>query len=360
MDANQIKDVLVEIGMRRSDLKVVHGWVSTRCPLAPWTHQKGRDGAPSAGVSISDEPIFNCFTCGNARPLHSLISQFAEFTGDDYSDLVGELEDQAFLGPTSMPDWDSLKQVSEENVLMPLNEAMYMDLYDSAAGHPYLRERGISDETARKLELMYDPEDIVDKEQGVRSVGRILFPVRGVDGELYGFSGRDVTGRSKIKVRDYAGLKKAACVLGSHLVTADNPKFVLTVEGLFDYAMMHEQGYHGCAVMHSSMTEAQADIFRFLDKPNYLVYDDDRAGRKGVRDAAELLIDYTPLMQVRYPEIWVENPNETNGGHYVKDPGELLREDIEWMINDSRIITKRDIRIMTLRIKDEEERARQS
>ncbi len=338
MDADAIKDVLVDLGMRRSDLKIIHGWVSTKCPLARYTHQKGSDSAASAGVSIKDEPVFNCFTCGNARPLHAMVSQYAEFTGEDFTTLIEELTEQAYLGPASLPSWDALKENNEENVLMPLNENMYMDLYESAVGHPYLEKRGISDETALKLELLFDPEDRVDKEMGTPGVGRILFPVRGPEGELYGFAGRDVTGKSLIKARDYAGLKKANCVLGAHLVTQDRPSYVATMEGLFDYANAWEHGIPGCAVMHSNMTEAQADIFRSFGLPNYLFYDDDEAGDKGVKAATLALIEYTPLMRIRYPEIWVENPREDGGGHYVKDPGELLAEDFDWMINDAQII----------------------
>ncbi len=90
--------------------------------------------------------------------------------------------------------------------------------------------------------------------------------------------------------------------------------------------------------MHSNMTPAQAEIFRDFSKPNYLFYDDDDAGDKGVKAATEALIDYIPLMKVRYPEIWIEDPREPDGGHYVKDPGELLREDFEWMRSDASLI----------------------
>lgn len=338
MEADAIKDVLVDLGMRRSDLKIIHGWVSTKCPLARYTHQKGSDSAASAGVSIKAEPVFNCFTCGNAKPFHAMVAQYAEYTGEDFSDLVSELEEQAYLGPATMPDWDTTKQVDQENVLMPLNEAVYMDLYDSAAGHPYLESRGISAATATKLELLFDPEDRVDREKGIKGVGRILFPVRGPDGELYGFSGRDVTGKSLVKARDYAGLKKALCVLGSHLITSEAPRYVLAAEGLFDYANGWEQGQPTVALMHSGMTPAQADIFRGFGLPVYMFHDDDDAGRKGVAEATEALIEYTPILRVRYPEIWIENPDEDEGGHYVKDPGELLAEDFDWMINDAQII----------------------
>lgn len=354
MDANSIKDVLVELGMRRSDLKIIHGWVTTKCPLATWTHQKGADSSPSAGVSVAQQPIFNCFTCGNTRPLHSLVAKYAEFSGDNYDSLIDELEDHAFLGPTSMPGWDELKQVSEEEILMPLNESVYMDLYESAVGHPYLAARGISDDTARRLELLFDPEDLVDKEMGVKKVGRILFPVRGPDGELYGFSGRDVTGKSKVKARDYGGMKKAMLVLGAHLAKAENPREIQVVEGLFDYANMFEQGYYGLAVMHSNMTEYQANIFRDLCKPTYMFYDNDKAGRKGVLAASKALIDYVPIMQVRYPVVFIENDAEPDGGHHVKDPGELIAEDVEWMLEDSRIITEKDIKRWEWQLKQEE------
>ena len=338
MNADEIKDVLVELGARRSDLKTINGWVSTRCLLATWQHQKRNDRMPSAGVSIGDQPIWNCFTCGGAKPFHAMIQQLAQYTGEDYGDLVEELEDQAYLGPRTLPDWDTLKQQNETEVLMPINESIFMDLYDSAAGHPYLRQRGISDRTARKLELLFDPEDPVDSEFGVGRVSRILFPVRGPDGALYGFSGRDTTGRSLVKARDYAGLKKAHCVLGAHLVAADKPKYVITVEGLFDYANGHECGEPACAVMHSSMTEAQAQIFRDFALPTYLFYDDDDAGDKGVNVASSLLVDYLSVMKIRYPEIWIENPEEENGGHYVKDPGELLAEEFAAMRQDASII----------------------
>lgn len=353
MDANEIRDVLVELGMRRGDLKVVHGWVSTKCPLSTWTHARGADNSPSAGVSIGAQPVFNCFTCGNSRPLHSLVGEFAKYTGDNYDSLIAELEDNAFLGPSTIPDWDTVKQRDAEEILMPLNEAAHMGLYESAVGHPYLKERGISDATARKLELLYDPEDLVDKQAGVRKVGRILFPVRGPKGELYGFTGRDVTGKSKVKARDYSGLKKALVVLGAHLAVSEKPSEVLIGEGLFDYANLHEQGYCGTSVLHSNMTEAQANIFRELGLPAYMLYDDDRAGRKGVLAASIALIDYIPIMKVRYPTIWIENPDEDDGGHHVKDPGELIREDIEWMISDSLIISQKDISIWTKRLRDE-------
>ncbi len=335
MDRASIKDVMRDVFGANFPMQDIGGWVSMRCILSPWTHAGGADSNPSAGVSVQDNgtSVYNCFSCHKPAPLHAALAQYAEYTGEDLDDLIEELSEREYLGPRSLPDWDTLKSGSEKIVQMPLDEGIFMDLYDPAAGHPYLKERGISNTTANKLELMFDPRDPAD------GYPRILFPVRGPDGLLYGFSGRDVTGKARLKVRDYQGLEKAQNLLGAHLVTNDNPDKVLLVEGLFDYANCHQQGYCGCAVMHSTLTQAQAEIVRDFGKPTYLFYDNpkiDKAGRDAVEIAGKLLSNYVPTMRVRYPEIEIED-NSPEGFHLAKDPGDLIASEIEDMIADARI-----------------------
>lgn len=333
MDKDQIREVVREVW---GDWKMqeISGWYSMRCPLARYLHEKAADKTPSAGISIHPEgtSIFNCFACGTKKPFHEMLRDYAEYTGEDLDDIIDELEEGEFLGPKSLPEFGSHREANLAEVLMPLNEGVYMDLYESAAGHPYLRKRGISNETAHKLELMFDPKDPAD------GFPRILFPVRGPGGQLYGFSGRDVTGRAGLKVRDYHGLKKAHCVLGSHIAARDSPDKVMIVEGLFDYANMHQQGYCGVAVMHSTMTEFQAAIVRDLPGAKYLFYDDDKAGYKGMDIAGPLLKNDSPTFEIEYPDIWIEDPKEADGGHWLKDPGELEREEIEEMVAAAKLL----------------------
>lgn len=332
MDERSIYEITDDVFGRNTALRTIGGWVSMRCPLAQWKHPKGRDSMPSAGISVNDNgtSIFNCFTCGRPRPFHAMLREYADLTGEDLGDLIDELEDEAYLGARTLPDWQALKG-GESDVLMPLDEAIYGDLYESAAGHPYLRRRGISDATAELLELKFDPCDPADKEP------RILFPVRGPDGLLYGFSGRAIRSTARLKVRDYCGLPKAKCLLGSHLIERQKAKHVLIVEGLFDYANGWECGQPTCAVMHSTLTEHQAEIVRNLSRPTYLFYDNDAAGEKGVKVALPQLVDYVPTLTVRYPKIWIENPKEDNGGHWLKDPGEMEPDEFQEMISKARL-----------------------
>ena len=309
--------------------EVIGGWLSMRCPLSQWQHEKGSDTRASAGISIHDNAVsvFSCFTCGNKMPLQGMLRKYAGYTGEDLDDLIEEIEEESYLGPREVPDWDSHIGVHTE--LIPLKQSVYLDLYEPAAGHPYLVERGISDATAHKLQLMVDPCDPADGEE------RILFPVFGPEGELYGLTGRATHDGARLKVRDYYGLKKAACLLGAHLIARENPDKVLVVEGLFDYAKAWECGQPAVAVMHSTMTEAQANLARGFSLPTYLFYDDDEAGHKGVKNAGNLLYRYLPAMRVRYPEIWIDDHEYPEDSHYVKDPGELWQEDFEAMIADA-------------------------
>jgi hypothetical protein len=328
MEIDQIREVVHEV-WPGTPLQEINGWMSMRCPLARYTHEKGSDKTASAGVSIHPDgtSIYNCFTCGVKKPFHEAIRDYAEFTGEDLDDLIEELEEGEFLGPRELPDWDRRRQDNIAELLVPLDEATTLDLYDTAAGHPYLKKRGISQKTVELLDLRFDPCDPIDGSP------RILFPIRGADGLLYGFSGRDVSGKARLKVRDYPGLQKAHNILGANLIARDKPDKIIVVEGLFDVASVYEQGYYAAGVMHSTLTKFQAEILNDFEGAKYLFYDDDKAGDKGAATAGPLLREYAPTFDIAYPEIWIEDPDEEGGGHLVKDPGELLADEIQEMID---------------------------
>jgi hypothetical protein len=333
MDRQAVKDVLRDVFGANILMKDIGKWVSIRCPLAPWTHEHGHDSSPSAGVSVDENgtSVFSCFTCKNPGPLHTMLRKYADFTGEDLTEIIEELSEEAYFGPRTLPDWDRSKENNILELQMPLDEGIFMDLYDDAAGHPYLLRRGISRATATKMELKFDPADS-------EGDARILFPCRGPDGLLYGFSGRAIRDDARLKVRDYHGFKKAHNILGANLIAQDKPDHIVIVEGLMDVASTYECGHYGAGVLHSTMTQMQADIIRGFGIPTYLMYDNpkiDKAGGEGVEIAGKLLYRYVPTMRVRYPDIEIEDDSE-EGFHMCKDPGDLLPEEMDEMIADAR------------------------
>lgn len=333
MDAPQIEEVLREaFGSIKTERR--GAWVSIACPLSPWTHERGRDRNPSAGVSIHPQGIsvFSCYSCKNKMPFAGLLRKYATYSGEDLEALIEEVEEDAFLGPRTVEDWDERGESLRPH-MEPLKKAVYVDLYDPAAGHPYVAGRGIDDETVELLGMCVDPADPSDGEE------RILFPVYGADKELYGYSGRATSKDAVLKVRDYYGLKKAGVVLGAHLIDPKTHKYVLLTEGLFDYANGWQQGFPTLAVMHSSLTQWQAEILRDIGLPVYLFYDNDAAGRAGCKEAAEALGADVPVFLVTWEDIWLEDEGHPDGGYYADDLGLLVRDEIQAMLDSATLYT---------------------
>ena len=59
------------------DASRVGGWVTCKCPLAPFLHKSGKDSTPSFGINI-DSGKFNCFACqkGSLETLLGIISLY--------------------------------------------------------------------------------------------------------------------------------------------------------------------------------------------------------------------------------------------------------------------------------------------
>lgn len=330
MDREAIKELLRTVLGPNVPLIDHPKWVGMHCPLAPWTHAGGKDSMPSAGVSVQDTggtSIFNCLGCHSRGPISYLLKELEKYTGDNHSKLIREIEHNEFLGGP-LPEWSKGTRGKAAR-LSYLDKDTYLDLYDSAEGHWYLADRGISDDTARRLTLLVDPCDSQHEE-------RILFPVMDRQQRLLGFSGRATDRRAELRVRDYHGLPKAHCLLGEHLIDPAKDEYVVVVEGLFDYATCWEYDEPAVAVMHSSVTEHQYRSLLNLGLPLVFMFDNDEAGYGALEKATKMFSGKLPISEARYPRRGAKI-----GGVKVparKDPGACTCEEIKWMIRNARIL----------------------
>jgi hypothetical protein len=308
------------------------------CPLAPWTHRNQHDTHPSFGVKVQKGgdrvSIFNCYTCKKKGPLSHLATLYQNFSGQDKSHLIDEAEDIELFG-VQLPLWEDRNDAEAYMVPPEPLGAEYEDIFDpawedhrtgghrgfgrSGAGwcHRYLLSRGVMYSAAKRLDVRVDADDGHGAE-------RIVFAVRGIEGELHGYTGRATDDEVNPRIRDYYGLPKRACLLGIHAFDADRHAAVILCEGLFDYARLVACEHFAVAAMHSGLTELQARLLRDMGLPVILMYDNDEAGRSGNKLAKKLLQDYVPLQKVRYPE-------------GKKDPGSLTHHEMSWMLNNSRV-----------------------
>ena len=325
MDREAIVELLKEVA--GPNIPLVHHtkWVSFCCLLARWTHAGGRDSSPSSGISVKDgdTSIFHCWGCGSKGSVPWLLRELEKYTGDNFGTIIRNIEDGEFLGG-SLPEWGSKKGAKVPDRFL---DPEYIDLYDSAVGHWYLKERGIDKRTATDFGLLLDPSDSQGDE-------RVLFPVYNRHHQLQGLTGRAVLDNVDPRIRDYHGLQKERALLGIHLVDPADP-FVIVVEGLFDVAMIYQYGYSVVGTLHAGLTDAQAAALLDLGMPILTMYDSDAAGITATEAAQKQLLGKLPLsIAGKYP-----NRQKAKGGKPIcpKDPATCTMEEIDLMVEKARI-----------------------
>lgn len=314
MERAAVKEVLRRLvgpGVRFEDSGV---WVNLSCPLAEAYHAHRQDRHPSFGVTVGETTsVFYCFGCKQRGTLLRLVRLLEDIHGKSYGDVYREIEEYELLGPT-LPPWEKTR--TPANAITPLEPAsVYLDTFESAAGHTYLKSRRISRKAVQRLHLKVDVD--------FRKVERILFPVFHADHRLYGFSGRAVT-PALPKVRDYFSLPKRKLLLGSQLIQPED-EYVILVEGLFDCARLVQYDYPAVAAMGSELSQEQATTLIQWGRPVYVLFDNDVAGYRGRERVFYRLHPHVPVLNVTLPE-------------GVKDPDELYPEEVDVLLKAAELM----------------------
>lgn len=345
-------------------------FVNYVCPFAKTKHGRGTDNSQGFGIAIipGEVSTYFCFACHSKGIFHQLAYELSHLRKDSTLMEVGhQIRREEFVGASlTIPKWDD-PYLEKQNEIppeaqssWPKKEAQYAYYsrdgdysypYCSAAGHPYLLQRGISWCTTIKLGLRYDPAQ-----------RRILFPVTDEAGRFAGFSGRRVdrpsfynesgkpfesNGKPYLKVRDYPGLPKSKFFLGESgtqcrsancgsgydgrvISEKSSNRRITLVEGLFDFAWLVELGYYSTlGLLGSHLTRDKIEKLIRWKKPVVLFLDNDKAGYDAVIDIRRELYKKIPLLTVEYPE-----------GYEDADPASLPPSVINEMQSGARLILK--------------------
>ena len=333
---------IVEVIQKRRQIERRGGAYMAKCPF----HKGGEE--KNASMKIYEETgTFHCFTCkesGNA------ISFLRKHDNLDFIEAVELLA--SYVGMEIPKQEQKIETTKSKNINNLAAEIYYSQLKENIGKRAisYLKERGISGETAKFFNLGYsnakDPNlfSKLSKEFSVNELtesglfgknengdsydrfrDRLMFPIRNIKGDCIAFGGRllsDKENQAKYLNSPETKLyKKKYELYGLYEVRQYNkrPESIFVVEGYMDVISLHQHGIKN-AVASSGTAFTQEQLRKILNYTNtiYIVFDGDEAGLKAswrtVENAMPILREDT-----RVNFIFLEDGEDPDS--YVKNNG---------------------------------------
>ena len=333
---------IVDVIGRRLTLERKGGAYWAKCPF----HGSGEERTASFKV-YEETGTFHCFGCkesGNA--IHFL----RKHDGLDFLEAVETLATQVGM---EIPKQETPIDTSNATKINNRASKVFYEQLKSDQGKKtikYLKERGISGETAKFFQLGYSSnkkptlyenlknefKEIDLDESGLfgknddgehydRFRDRLMFPIRNIKGECIAFGGRlisDKKGQAKyLNSPETKTYKKKYELYGLYEIREINkrPESIFLVEGYMDVIGLFQHGIKN-AVASSGTAFTQEQLRKILSYTNtiYIVFDGDEAGYKASWRAVENAL---PLLRedTRISFIFLE-PNE-DPDSYVSSNG---------------------------------------
>lgn len=299
---------------------------------------------PSFTVN-EEKQIFHCFSCGRGGNVFRFLE---EIEGYGFPEAVQKVAEQGNV--TVNFDWSTfdnqanktnysesqsrLIQVHEE--LRQFYHYLLVNTENGGTGLDYLYQRGLSEETLTTYQIGLAPENgrlaaqhllnkgfTIDdlKDSGIfvgyddeirdRFAGRIMFPLRNVNGQTVGFSGRILPGSAFAeKYSDAAKylnspeteiFEKNTFLFNLDIAKneARKAKEIVLFEGFMDVIASNNVGVgNGVASMGTSLTENQIKVIDRTSKQVLIAYDGDNPGQKATLRAIDLIQDQKPRITI--------------------------------------------------------------
>lgn len=377
-----IPDEVIQEIRERADITVVVGqYVELRKAgrnhkgLCPFHHEK----TPSFNVS-GDKQFFYCFGCQKKGDVFTFVM---EFEGKSFLEAAESLAGRFGVTiPERRESPADQRQRSERGRLLEINKlaaeffrATLLDEHRGLPGRRYLRERGISDETAEAFQLGYAPDDwhALARFLESRSVpaelackvgllvrqpraggvydrfrNRLVCPVILPGSEIAGFSARlldSTSGQAPARDDGSRAGQQAAQQAAKYINSPESPVYkkskllfglhrardafrrrgrAVLVEGNFDVISLHQAGFEeAVAPLGTALTAEQVEQLRRLSDEVVLLYDGDAAGRAATLKALTTMV--ATEVKVRIAAMPAgQDPDSLIAGGRVAELGALI------------------------------------
>ncbi len=224
------------------------------------------DGHDAFHVNLARN-IFHCFSCGVGGTVLDFV---AAMEGCSLSEAAQKLQAMrcSSIPLTLTPNGREL--VTERRKVSP---PLRFKLTGVDCAHPYLAERGITEETAIEFGVgFYAGPGLMH--------GRLVVPIHNADGELVAYCGRSVD-QTQPRYRVPPAFAKSEILFNMHRAASGGDNSVIVVEGFFDCMKVHQAGIRPVVgLMGSALYEPQRQILLGRFRRVVLLLDGDPTGRK--------------------------------------------------------------------------------
>lgn len=292
--------------------------------LCPFHNEK----SPSFTVSPAKE-IYKCFGCGRSGNSISFLMEHEKYSYVEALRWLANKYNVEIEETETSPEVKIKQQVAESLHIINTFAQKFFDekLFTTDEGNDialsYLKHRGFREDTIKKFQLGYSPEDRTsftkralanqfNPEFLIRSGlvamrnevlqdnyrGRIIFPVHNNSGKIIGFGARIIKNNDKapkyINTPENELYIKSKILYGTYFArqAIDKSNECLLVEGYTDVVSLHQAGVEN--VVASGGTSLTPDQLRLVKKYTNnltIIYDGDSAGIKAALRGLDLALE---------------------------------------------------------------------
>ena len=307
---------------------------------------------PSFTVSPAKE-IYKCFGCGKSGNAIGFVMDHEKYSYVEALKWLAARYNVEIEETETSPEYREQQQLADSLHIINQFAAKYFatQLTETEEGQinalSYLKERGFNDETIKKFQIGYCPdqrdafskealknqysEDIlkrsglcVQRDGGLADNyrGRIIFPIHNQSGKIIGFGARVIgsieRGPKYINTPENELYVKSRILYGSYFArhTIDKNDECYLVEGYTDVTAMHQAGIENVVASGgTSLTVEQLRLVKKYTKNLTIIYDGDAAGVKAALRGLDLAIEEGLNVQL------VLIPDKEDPDSYVKKVG---------------------------------------
>lgn len=314
-----------------------------------------KEKTPSFSVS-QQKQFFKCFGCGASG---NVIGFLMRYEGLSYPEAIRKLaESIGMTVPETPRDRETRTRVRSLTEMMKAASDYYSaSLKTNTRTIEYLKQRGITGETAARFALGYSPDawqplkDVfgdqyaskdLEEEDGCGLVihngdkrydrfrGRLMFPIRNPRGQVIAFGARTLNGDEHPKYLnspETALYHKSREIYGLYEASASirEKHRAIVCEGYMDVIQLSQAGFtEACAALGTAVTaEHVQKLLRAVDTV-YFSFDGDSAGQHALRRALEAAL---PVVEDDQEIRFVVLPPEHDPDSLIKEKGAQAFED---------------------------------